>query len=190
MSAKKFDHILVVDLEATCYENDIFPEGETSEIIEIGIAELEISSGKILRNESILVRPTRSRVSNYCTELTSLTYKQLKSEGCANFPQAVRRLIKGFGPKKRIWAAWGNSDKWKFESDCKHWEIKYPFGSTYINIKDLYSLYCRMRCAMGLEKVLTKENIPKDGRAHRGYVDAKWAAMVLSRILWKGDSRY
>ena len=44
MAKKKLDCILVVDLEATCWVGGP-PEGQESEIIEIGLCVLHVSSG-------------------------------------------------------------------------------------------------------------------------------------------------
>jgi len=183
MSGKKFDKILCVDLEATCYENGAFPEGEVQDIIEIGVAELNLKTYEITNNQGILIRPNQSTVSNYCTELTSLTYKQLKSEGCPNYAQAINRLIKLYGPKNRAWASWGNYDKWGIERDCKKYAVKYPFGSTHINVKDLYTIWTGRVRGLGLGAALDQEDLSRDGRAHRGYVDAHWVAQIFRHIL-------
>lgn len=70
--AKKLDQIIVVDLEATCWEGNP-PPGEEQEIIEIGVCALDIASGKRSRKRSLLIRPERSTVSHFCTQLTTLT---------------------------------------------------------------------------------------------------------------------
>ena len=57
--SKKLDQILVIDLEATCWEGKA-PEGMRSEIIEIGICPLELHTGRRLEKRSILVRPIAS----------------------------------------------------------------------------------------------------------------------------------
>jgi inhibitor of KinA sporulation pathway (predicted exonuclease) len=74
--AKKLDQIIVVDIESTCWEKKP-PEGQESEIIEIGICPLDVPSGERLEKESILVKPERSQISEFCTNLTTLTQEQV-----------------------------------------------------------------------------------------------------------------
>ncbi len=70
--AKLLDRILVVDVEATCWRGPN-PPGMETDIIEIGIALLNVKKGTITDNRSILVIPERSEISDFCTELTSIT---------------------------------------------------------------------------------------------------------------------
>jgi inhibitor of KinA sporulation pathway (predicted exonuclease) len=72
----KYNIINIVDIEATCWGGDK-PHGSMSEIIEIGITELEISSGSILSSASIYIEPKFSKVSDYCFKLTGITQELL-----------------------------------------------------------------------------------------------------------------
>ena len=69
MLRRTLDQIVVVDVEATCWEADP-PPHQTSQIIEIGVCLLEAANGERIERESILVRPTQSSVSPFCTHLT------------------------------------------------------------------------------------------------------------------------
>jgi hypothetical protein len=76
--------ILVVDLEATCWEYiQDRPRGEVNEIIEIGWALVDLTQSPPVTTQdgTILVKPTRSNVSQFCTELTTITAELLESEG-------------------------------------------------------------------------------------------------------------
>lgn len=68
--------INVVDVEATCWDGQP-PPGQVSEIIEIGLTVVDLDQGDRLAKHRILVRPQRSRVSAFCTELTSLTQEEV-----------------------------------------------------------------------------------------------------------------
>lgn len=50
------DRIVVVDIEATCWE-DGPPPGQTNDIIEVGVALLDVASLTVGDKHSILVRP-------------------------------------------------------------------------------------------------------------------------------------
>jgi inhibitor of KinA sporulation pathway (predicted exonuclease) len=56
------DQIIVVDVESTCWEGPP-PEGEASEIIEIGLCALNVPDGARLVRRSIFVRPERSHLT-------------------------------------------------------------------------------------------------------------------------------
>src|SRR3954465_14601249 len=75
--AKRLDHVLVIDIESTCWDGGFPPKGETNDIIEIGLTPLELSTGRRLEKRSILVRPERSKVGPFCTQLTTLTQEQV-----------------------------------------------------------------------------------------------------------------
>lgn len=70
--AGKLDQIIVIDVESTRWE-DRPPENEASEIIEIGICIVDVQRRERMAQDSFLVQPTRSRVSPFCTHLTTLT---------------------------------------------------------------------------------------------------------------------
>lgn len=77
---KTTDNILIIDLEATCW-NDRPPKGQENEIIEIGVCIMDAKTGMVSKNEGILVKPQYSKVSLFCTELTSITQEMLDNDG-------------------------------------------------------------------------------------------------------------
>ena len=81
--ACKLDRILVVDVEATCWEGDP-PPGQISEAesaavegIEIGLCVLDAATWRVSSDAILLVRPVCSTVSPYCRQLTTLTQAHL-----------------------------------------------------------------------------------------------------------------
>lgn len=65
---KSFDRLLIIDVESTCWAGQ--PPGDAeSEIIEIGIALLDLASGEPLSKDSLLVKPERSTVSPFPMDL-------------------------------------------------------------------------------------------------------------------------
>ncbi|MFN2185874.1 MAG: exonuclease domain-containing protein, partial [Anaerolineae bacterium] len=103
--ARKLDQILVVDLEATCWPGDP-PEGQESDIIEIGLCTLDVATGRRLEKASIVVRPERSTISEYCTSLTTLTQEEV-DEGIS-FRAACDLLRTRYGSRQRLWASFGD----------------------------------------------------------------------------------
>jgi inhibitor of KinA sporulation pathway (predicted exonuclease) len=78
--AKLLDRILVVDLESTCWDGPP-PAGQVSEIIEVGICTVDVPSLQRAERRSILIKPVKSEVSEFCTRLTTLTAEHLKDAG-------------------------------------------------------------------------------------------------------------
>lgn len=183
----KLDKIICIDLEATCYKDGIFPEGEQQDITEIGVACLNLNTWEITDNKGILIRPNHSKVSDFCTELTSLTYSQLRTEGSPTYVQGIKRFVKMYGPKSRIWASWGNYDRWAIERQCNRTcdccNCKYPLGANHWNVKSLYAAWKGIKHGIYLGTALDNEDLPREGRGHRGYVDAYWTAQILRHIM-------
>lgn len=50
--ARKLDYIVVVDIEATCWEGKV-PEGMSSDIIEVGVCLLDVNSGERTANRGV-----------------------------------------------------------------------------------------------------------------------------------------
>ena len=99
--AEKLDKILVVDVESTCWYEDP-PHGQEPEIIEIGLCVLDVATGQRLENTSILVRSECSKVSEYCTILTTLTQEEV--DAGISLHEACQIVQDRYQSKQRIWA--------------------------------------------------------------------------------------
>lgn len=178
--AKKLDQIIVIDIESTCWQ-EAPPDGEESDIIEIGICPLDINSGQRLEKESILIKPERSRVSEFCKQLTTLTQDQV--EQGINFGAACSILRKKYLSKERIWASYGDYDRRQFERQCQSLKISYPFGTRHLNVKSLFALIYALPEEVGMAEALELVNLPLEGTHHRGGDDAWNIAGLLSKLL-------
>lgn len=185
MVKRRFDILLVVDIEATCWQGDTTPEGEQNEIIEIGLCTLEIASGQRLERRSILVRPERSRVSPFCTQLTTLTQEQV--EQGISFAEACTILQEEYLSRERVWASYGDYDRTMFIEQCQQRQITYPFGTRHLNIKTLFPLMFAHPWEVGMAKALSLLDLPLEGTHHRGVDDAWNIAAIVS--LMPGRSR-
>ena len=182
--AKMLDKILVVDLEATCWEGDPSP-GETSEIIEIGICTLDVHSGERSDKRGILVKPQHSSLSDYCMQLTTIHPEML--EHAPSFRQACRLLREKYLSDRRTWASYGNYDRLMMAEQCKEMEVPYPFGRSHINVKNLLALHFGLDQEVDLERGTALVDLPFEGTIHRGVDDAWNIAAVLSRVLLGRD---
>lgn len=176
-----FDKIVVVDLEATCWKGHP-PEGQTSQIIEVGVCLLDIKTHKISNKRGILVSPTKSEVSPFCTELTTITQDMLDRQG-VSLKRACDILVNEYNSKKRVWASFGDYDRRMFELDCKAHGIKYPFGKKHLNVKTIFSLKAQLGGEAGMARALETMKEPLEGTHHRGVDDAYNIAKILRYCL-------
>ncbi|MFI1912686.1 exonuclease domain-containing protein [Nocardia sp. NPDC020380] len=167
----------VVDVEATCWEGKN-PPGMPSEIIEIGLCVIDVERLERVEKTSILVRPEHSTVSEFCTQLTTLTPEQVASG--ISFAAACELLRAEYRADSRGWASWGNYDRTQFERQCGATEVRYPFGQRHTNAKVAFSAARGTSHRYGMAGALRMTGLPLEGTHHRGGDDA-WniAALVI-----------
>ena len=175
------DKIIIIDLEATCWQSTV-PQGQQNEIIEIGLAVLDTNTGEISKNKGILIKPQRSTVSLFCTELTTITQELLDKNG-VSFEDAVNQLIDEYNPDLYTWASYGQYDLNMLKKQCKSFGVPYPMGDEHINVKEYFAEKYGLVKATGMNGALHMLNIPLEGTHHRGIDDAKNIAKILNWCL-------
>jgi inhibitor of KinA sporulation pathway (predicted exonuclease) len=173
-------YLNVVDVEATCWDAGP-PPGETSEIIEIGLTVVDTLERTRVAKHQIVVRPMRSTVSEFCTELTGWTQPQV--EAGVSFAEACELLKNTHRSDSRVWASWGNYDRTMFLRQCEAADIRYPFGAKHINAKLAHADAHGRRKGVGMHRALEEAGLPLEGRHHCG-ADDTWniAALILGLI--------
>lgn len=167
---RQLDKILIIDLEATCWETDAErPVGETSEIIEIGAVLVDLKTLQTEKKTSILVKPVRSKVSKFCTQLTTLTQEQVDTG--VFLSEACNSLRKEFLSNERTWASWGDYDRNMMKQSCNYGPV-YPFGPRHINLKNMFAVLNGLPRELGMPAALKKADLPLIGTHHRGGDDA------------------
>lgn len=179
--AKLLDKIVVVDIEATCWEGKN-PEGMENDIIEIGICLLDVKTAHIEDNRGIFVKPERSVISPFCTGLTTITPEMIEQEGIS-FQEALKIIKKEYKTQNRAWASYGAYDLKQFQRQCTDLGLAYPFGPSHINVKSLFALKNKLDYEVGMDGALKFLGIPLEGTHHRGIDDARNIAKVLSSLL-------
>lgn len=177
----KRNKIIIIDLEATCWNGKI-PAGQVNEIIEIGICILDTNTGEISKNEGILIKPERSKVSFFCTELTTITQELLDKEGIS-LKEACNILREEYNPKHYVWGSYGQYDLNMLKKQCKFRGIEYPMSREHINVKELFTEVKGISRKVGMKGALGMLNIPLDGTHHRGIDDARNIAKILNWCL-------
>ncbi|WP_030213222.1 3'-5' exonuclease [Streptomyces bikiniensis] len=173
----------VVDVEATCWEGQR-PPGQVSEIIEIGLTVVDLDARERLSRHRILVRPVRSRVSAFCTDLTGLT--QAEVDTGLDFAAACRLLATAYEAGRRPWASWGEYDRKQFTHQCRTTGTQYPFGRRHTNAKAVFTEAYGLSRRPGMAQALEVAGLPLEGRHHRGEDDAWNIAALVLRIAGRG----
>ncbi|WP_025663030.1 3'-5' exonuclease [Aquimarina megaterium] len=174
---KTTNTIIIIDLEATCWNGPI-PAGQVNEIIEIGICLLDTQTGSISKNKGILITPEQSEVSPFCTELTTITQELVDQEG-VSFETACEMLRTQYKGHEYTWASYGQYDLNMMKKQCANREMKYPLSQNHINVKALFSETKGLRRKVGMKGALGILKIPLEGTHHRGVDDAKNIAKIL-----------
>jgi inhibitor of KinA sporulation pathway (predicted exonuclease) len=177
---RKYDQIIIVDIECTCWDSSP-PPGQENEIIEIGVCRLRPSNWERYDKRSIIVKPECSTISPFCTQLTSLTQEQVDKG--ISFAEACAILEKDYKTRQRVWASYGDYDRQMFESQCAARNIHYPFSATHLNIKSLFTLLQGKRHDYGMVQAMQSLELPLEGTHHRGDDDAWNTALLLAKIL-------
>ena len=76
---------------------------------------MDVALAQPIERESIIVKPERSQVSEFCTQLTTLT--QAEVDQGITFSEACALLGRRYKSLERVWASWGNYDQNMFECD-------------------------------------------------------------------------
>lgn len=174
----KHDNLVnIIDIECTAWEPPEYqPRDQISEIIEIGLAVVDIKTLEMSENISILVRPQNSKLSKFCTKLTTLTQEQV--DNGITFEAACKVLRKDFNSDNRTFVSWGDYDRKMFERNSKDYGVKYPFGPRHHNLKNSFAMLYGLDRELGMDEALKIINLELEGTHHRG----NWDALNISKI--------
>src|SRR5690606_29941678 len=130
-----------------------------------GICPLDVTTGAPLEKRSILIKPTHSKVSEFCTQLTGLTQKQVLNKG-TTLEKACALLEREYLSKKRLWASYGDYDRNHFIRQCEAAKIAYPFSPGHINVKSLVGIVHALPYEVGLTRALEMLGMEMEGQHH------------------------
>ena len=176
--------IVVIDVEATCWENRAEQLSKGQEIIEVGICMLDVKMATIEAAQSLLVRPKRLEISPFCQQLTGISAEKIERDG-RPLQEVCEQLGNEYCLADRVWASFGDFDRNLFERECAAKHITYPFSVQHLNIRILasLSLKCSRRVA-SIPAALKAFGSTFEGREHSGRDDAMNAARVLACVMW------
>jgi inhibitor of KinA sporulation pathway (predicted exonuclease) len=171
------EKILVIDFEFTCWRGRP-PKGMSQEILEIGLAEVDLVNGKILNRDSIIIKPESSVVSKFCTKLTTITNEQVEKSGII-LSDAFNLLNKKYDLQNICWGSWGKFDKTHLSKECKSKNIDFPFSKDYVDIQKHFSKTKKDKSRLySVENALKELGTEFKGTPHRADVDAYNTAII------------
>jgi inhibitor of KinA sporulation pathway (predicted exonuclease) len=164
--------LLVVDLEATCWERRVH-RAEDMETIEIGALLVELAAPDAPPREfQAFVRPReRPELSAFCRELTGI--RQADVDAALGFERVFPSFLEWIGALEGVrFGSWGRYDRRQFETDCARHGLAYPFGDEHLNLKHWWS--AKRGCKpCGLSQAVVKSGLEFAGQHHRGLDDAR-----------------
>lgn len=173
-----YDRVVCFDLELCCWE-DRRPLGE---IIEIGIAEVNLTSGVITRTSQYYITPVHDEVSEYCTVLTGIAPSKLLKQG-QPFHTAIQSMTDKYGSNHTVYVAWGK-DHIMLEQQCAQYNIACPVKNV-IDLSVVYLLQqrCTSKNRVGLQTALKHFDLVFEGKPHSGLDDAINTAKLAHLLL-------
>lgn len=181
--------ILVVDLEATCWDAAT-PEGgtqsiHTMEIIEIGCV-LTNRLGTVLDTRSFIVRPERQPIlSELCIALTQIT--QAVVDNAPPLKDVIDQMnawLEGM-ETVALWGSWGNYDLNQLTAQCALDNADSQLlNLPHLNLKKLWRRTTRQRKKTSLAYALAYHELAFDGQPHRGVDDAWNIARLMPFLDW------
>ena len=144
----------------------IAPPNPDAEIIEIGLAVLDMPSRQIVEQRSIIVKPEHSLVSEFCTSLTSLTQEEVDKG--ITLAAACKILKKEYLSRDKTGPATGHMTRGPSEGNAGRKGLPIPLGVLHLDIKGFFELKYQEK--LSLTDAMYKCGLEFEGRAHRGVV--------------------
>jgi inhibitor of KinA sporulation pathway (predicted exonuclease) len=187
--------VFVVDVESTCWSTDHGERqgGQPNEIIEIGVALLNIKTGWVVERASIVVKPRFSTVSPFCTELTGWTQPEIDKG--LDIVDAFAEFTRLFAPTgNHVWFSCGEYDRLKLSSLTGAPGVGALYGilpkdnpfdqlRAHLNVKTLMALKHKLKREMGMAAALKFYGLELEGRHHNGADDAANIAKIVLKVL-------
>jgi inhibitor of KinA sporulation pathway (predicted exonuclease) len=180
MSSSDMQHpqALYLDLEWTCW-NFPPPPGMKPEIIEIGIAEMDLSTLIITQEAGYFVRPRRWEISAQCTKLTGITDGDIRK--AKPLEEVLAVLTRKFQPANKACCTWGD-DVAVMARACRSMGLNSPFRYA-IDLSKVFQGVFAAREHASLGSAIQVLGMEFDGLPHGALPDARNTARLHAAIL-------
>ena len=173
---------LIIDLEATCWEDGNFDERghRKSEVIELG-GVLYRSKEGVLLDFSQIVKPFLNPIlSDFCTKLTTITQEMVDS--APYFQEGFNRIKPIVMATEPIFTSWGDYDNNLLRDEFHRYKMRWPFPF-HLNLKRLFGKRHARGALLSEVDALAWIGLNFEGQHHRGVDDAKNSARILEWMI-------
>lgn len=164
------DSLVILDLEATCWNDELGNNGRAMEAIEIGAVHATVR-GEVLDAFKTFIKPVINPVlSEFCTSLTGITQSDV--DGAPNYSYAISAFDAWFGKTGcSVWSSWGAYDKKQLVADSLYHAFSPNFLEfTHINLKKPWKKSTKSK-RDALRAALDFHGLAFDGKLHRALDD-------------------
>ncbi|HHW94658.1 MAG TPA: exonuclease domain-containing protein [Mogibacterium sp.] len=174
---------IVLDLEATCEENN---RNFSNEIIEIGAVRID-ENFDIISTYNEFIKPKINPVlTDFCKQLTTITQEDV--DNARAFPEVIEHFMNwaDINSGEYLLCSWGYYDRKQLVKNCELYRLDSSWIDKHISLKHQFGTIRNER-PCGMAKALNKLNIPLEGTHHRGIDDAKNIAKIFLAYKDKWD---
>lgn len=174
-------NLLVLDLEATCFDQRPSPRNEVIEVGYVIVSQEDEDGPYIIASNpmSLIIKTRHSYVSPYCTELTGWTAKEIEDQGMRieDAWLMLRDVWKHHGCD--IWVSWGMYDYNMIKEESDRLGVGMPIPRPFhLNAKTMWA-WLNKTTPTNLGSALEQEGLDFVGRPHLGRDDAYNLARLL-----------
>ena len=173
------DHLLIVDVEATCCNNKTITKDDV-EIIEIGAVLLHWPTLQTISTFQSYVKPVKkTQLTDFCTRLTGITQEQV--DDAPIFPDVLQQMGIDILKEHNIqFCSWSPFDWKQLQRDCLHHQILPPRVLGQWDLQVLFRRQQRHSHNMSLANALRSVDLKFEGKRHSGMDDALNTARLIS----------
>lgn len=182
MNLDHYTHYLILDLEATCCDQETVKRREM-EIIEIGAVMVEAQTLSGIDEFQTFVKPVRCPIlTEFCKSLTSITQEQVDQAPEYEVAIALLKTWLSNYPNA-VFGSWGDYDRNQFKRDSQFHQLPFPIAYPHVNLKKLFTKTQRLPKRLSMADALQLAGIELEGTHHRGIDDARNIVKLLPFIL-------
>ncbi|XP_055602959.1 ERI1 exoribonuclease 2 [Uranotaenia lowii] len=203
-SQQKFQYLVVMDFEATCWSTTTKGSWKTNEIIEFPAVLLNLNTGQLEAEFQQYVMPVENpRLSEFCTNLTGIQQDQVDAgvslASCLLlFTKWLTQILSERGlvlPKSDrnnpagnvAFATWSDWDLGAcLSKECTRKKINKPaYFDQWIDVRAIYRKFYQRQSSFS--DALAQQGLQFEGRPHCGLDDAKNLARLIMRMCKDGS---
>jgi inhibitor of KinA sporulation pathway (predicted exonuclease) len=182
-------YLMVIDLEATCFERGSEPEGWFQEIIEVGLVLLASQTLEIVETHQQFVKPVLfPELSPFCKGLTTISQSQ--ADGGISFRSEMSYLSELYADYNRpMFFSFGKYDYNQILRQCNRFKVDFPFRlEQHVNIKQAFNKLYNKNFFRGVphKYALKFFNVSIEGTHHRALDDALTISKFLVKMVKDG----